>query len=71
MKIAQQRPAALRRAADHLEARAEVEDRQTTHGTDQERRSHRARAYEYRGLAALKRSQAAAIEIHESEGAAS
>jgi hypothetical protein len=66
-RIPAQRPAELRRTADHLEARAEVAERQALGGTEQERREHHARYYQLRAVAALKRSQAEAIEARQQE----
>lgn len=60
--IPAQRPPELRRAADHLDARAEIEERQAQHGTEPERRARRARCYELRTVAMLKRRQADAID---------
>jgi hypothetical protein len=58
-------PTALRRAADQLDARAEVAERQALGADETERRTHRARAYELHTLAAMKREQAAALEARE------
>jgi hypothetical protein len=66
-RIPAQRPAELRRAADHLEARAEVAERQALGGTEQECREHHARYYQLRAVAAIKRSQAAQIEARQQE----
>lgn len=49
----------LRRSADHLDARAEVEERLALHGPDA--RAHRARCFELRSVAAIRRSQANAM----------
>jgi hypothetical protein len=61
-------PTALRRAADHLEARAEVALQQAKGGTETERRAHNARANELRTLARIKRGQADAIDTRSTNG---
>jgi hypothetical protein len=58
-------PTALRRAADQLDARAEVAGRQAFGGDETQRRAHRARAYELHTLAAVKRAQADAIDAQQ------
>jgi hypothetical protein len=55
-------PTELRRAADQLDARAEVAERQALDADKTQRRTHRARAYELHTLATLKRGQADAID---------
>lgn len=63
--IPRQRQPELRRAADQLEARAEVAERQARGADDQQARQLRARSFELRGVAAIKRSQAAAMDASE------
>jgi hypothetical protein len=58
-------PTELRRAADRLDARAEVAERQALGGGEAQRRAHRARAYELHALAAVKRAQADAIDARQ------
>jgi hypothetical protein len=68
-RIPAQRTAELRRAADHLEARAEVADRQALGGTEADRREHHARANQLRSTAAVKRAQADAVDHFQQEAA--
>jgi hypothetical protein len=55
-------PTALRRAADRLDARAEVAVQQAKGAVEAERRVLNARVLELRTLAAMKRRQADAVE---------
>jgi hypothetical protein len=58
-------PTELRRAADQLDARAEVAERQALSADEASRRAARARAFELHTLATLKRGQADAIDARQ------
>jgi hypothetical protein len=61
-RIPAQRPAELRRAADHLEARAEVAEQQAKGASGQERRARNAQVLSLRFIAAAKRREADAVD---------